>query len=86
MIHGPFLRDSIVIDYLHCPDGVWRVRAFGCVPEDSIESVLGALVWFGQRQPRGHISIFPQYRVGNFFRRRIHLVEWNIIGEADEGR
>ena len=46
-----FSRKSIVIDDLHGPDGVWGVRAFGGVPDDPIEGVLGALVWFGQRQP-----------------------------------
>ena len=85
--------ESIVIDDLHGPDGVWGVRAFGGVPDDSIEGVLGALVWFGQRQARRDISVFPEQRVGDFFRRRIHwsrgillvrLVKGGEIGDVGE--
>ena len=72
-------RNLIVIHDFHRPVWIRHLRAFRRAPQNAVEQILRALVFLVQRQFRGNHRVLPQMPDQNFFRRRIHFVERDIV-------
>ena len=80
-----FNRCSLIIIVIHGFDQLFRVgrfRTFCRAPEDVIEQIFRALVFFFQRQSCGYKGVFAQGVILNFSGPRIHFVQRDVVGHG----